>query len=91
MGHQQQALEKALNVSPLPADHLGQAQGPPNDWLTTLLTILQSLSVIITCEWHSQTLILLFWALLEVKAGFRVIPTKIFEKRPSCPVKTADM
>ena len=30
LGHPQQALEKALNVGPLPADHLGQAQGPPN-------------------------------------------------------------
>ena len=34
---------------------------------------------------------LLFWALLEVKAGFRVIPTKLFEKRPSSAVKTAEM
>ena len=23
-------LKKALDVGPLPADHLGQAQGPPN-------------------------------------------------------------
>ena len=24
-------LKKALDVGPLPVDHLGQAQGPPND------------------------------------------------------------
>ena len=46
----------------------------------------------ITREWRSQAFILLFWALLEVKAGFRVIPAKLFEKkRPSSPVKTAEM
>ena len=44
----------------------------------------------ITRERRSQTLFLLFWSLLEVKAGFRVIPTKLFEKRPSSPVKTAE-
>ena len=45
----------------------------------------------ITREWRSQALILLFWALIEVKAGFRVIPAKLFEKLPSTPVKTAEM
>ena len=30
MGHPQQALEKGARCWPLPADHLGQAQGPPN-------------------------------------------------------------
>ena len=40
---------------------------------------------------RSQGLILLFWALLEVKAGFRVIPTELFENRPSISVKTAEM
>ena len=33
-----------------------------------------------TRDWRSQALILLFWALLEVKTGFRVILAKLFEK-----------
>ena len=57
----------------------------------SLVEQLTSISVIITREWRSQALILLFWAFLEVKAGFRVIPTKLFGKRPSSPVKTAEM
>ena len=44
-----------------------------------------------TRDWRSQSLILLFWALLEVDAGFRVIPAKLFEKRLSSTVKTAEM
>ena len=73
-------MKKTLDVGPLPGDHLGQAQGPPNGggWLTALSNISQSISVMITRDWRSQALILLFWALLEVKAGFRVIPVKLF-------------
>ena len=56
------------------------------DWIPKICPVKGS-----TREWRSQALILLFWALLEVKPGFRAIPTKLFEKRPSSSVKTAEM
>ena len=78
MGHPQQALEKGARC--WPTSGWSPRVGPGSAerwWLTALSNISQPISVIITREWRSQALILLFWAFLEVKAGFRVIPTKL--------------
>ena len=74
-------LKKMLDVGP--TSGWSPRAGPRSAerwWLTVLSNILQSISVINTREWHSEAHILLFWALLEVKAGFRVIPTKLLRE-----------
>ena len=84
MGHPQQALEKGDRCRP--TSDWSPPAGPRSAerwWLTALSNISQSISVMITREWPSQAHIILFWAFLEVKAVFRVIPAKLFEKRPS--------